>query len=37
MAKDFYQNFDYVKEYFKLADEILKKNLSKIIFDGPKE
>ena len=37
MAKEFYENFNYVKEYFLNADEILKKNLSKIILDGPKE
>ena len=37
MAKDFYQNFSYVKEYFAEADEILNKNLSNIILDGPKD
>ena len=37
MGKEFYNNFSYVKEYFKLADELLKKNLSKIILDGPKD
>ena len=37
MAKEFYDNFDYVKEYFHEADHLSKKNLSKIIFDGPKE
>ena len=36
MAKEFYNNFNYVKNYFGLADELLKKNLSKIILDGPK-
>ena len=36
MAKEFYNNFNYVKDYFSLADELLKKNLSKIILDGPK-
>ena len=36
MGKDFYENFSYVKEYFGNADELLKKNLSKIILDGPK-
>ena len=25
MAKDFYNNFGYVKEYFSEADDILKK------------
>ncbi len=37
MAKEFYENFTYVKEYFKSADEILNKKLTDIIFDGPKE
>ncbi len=37
MAKDFYDNFDYIKDYFKQADEILNKNLSKIILNGTKE
>ena len=36
MAKEFYENFPYVKELFKEADEILDKKLSKIIFEGPK-
>ena len=31
MAKEFYDNFDYVKEYFYQADHLSKKNLSKII------
>ena len=35
MAKDFYNNFGYVKEYFSEADDILKKKLSKIILEGP--
>ena len=37
MVKEFYDNFDYVKNYFPLADEILKKKLSKIILEGPKQ
>ncbi len=37
MAKDFYDNFHYIKEYFEQADEILNKNLSKIILNGTKE
>ncbi len=37
MAKDFYNNLNYVKEYFSEADDILKKKLSKIILEGPKE
>ena len=36
MAKDLYDKFDYVRDYFLLTDELLKKNLSKIILDGPK-
>ena len=35
MAKEFYNNFGYVKEYFYEADSILKKKLSKIVLDGP--
>ncbi len=37
MAKEFYENFSYVKEYFTAADEILNKNISKIVLEGPKE
>ncbi|MDC3044079.1 ACP S-malonyltransferase, partial [Candidatus Pelagibacter sp.] len=37
MAKEFYENFDYVRNYFSIADELLGKNLSKIILEGPKE
>ncbi len=36
MAKEFYENFTFVKDYFDLADELLKKKLSKLILDGPK-
>tara|TARA_A100001011_G_scaffold392861_1_gene481382 strand:- start:1433 stop:2353 length:921 start_codon:yes stop_codon:yes gene_type:complete len=36
MIKDLYDNFDYVKDLFKEADETLKLSLSKIIFEGPK-
>ena len=36
MAKDFYNNFQYVKKYFLEADDILKKKLTKIILEGPK-
>ena len=32
MGKEFYDNFDYVREYFLIADEIFKKKLSQIIF-----
>ena len=36
MAKELFENFNYVKEYFLNADELLSKKLSKIIFEGPK-
>ena len=36
MAKELFQEFNYVKEYFSHADELLGKNLSEIIFNGPK-
>ena len=37
MIKEFYERFSYVKENFQQADEILKKNLSEIILNGPKD
>ena len=37
MASEFYNNLDYVKEYFSQADDILKKNLTDLILNGPKE
>ena len=37
MAKNLYNNHDYIKELFHEADEILGFNLSKIILEGPKE
>ena len=37
MCKDFYDNFDYVKNYFDKADDLLKKKLSHLIFNGSKE
>ena len=36
MAKDFYNNFQYVKKYFLEADDILNKKLTKIILEGPR-
>ena len=36
MAKELFENFNYVKEYFLNADDLLNKKLSKITFDGPK-
>ena len=37
MTKEFYENFSYVRDYFSKADDILKKKISKIILEGPKE
>ena len=37
MAKELYDNFDFIRNYFKEADDILKKNLTKTIFEGPKD
>tara|TARA_B100001123_G_C15130369_1_gene955061 strand:- start:207 stop:1130 length:924 start_codon:yes stop_codon:yes gene_type:complete len=37
MAKDMYENFNYVKSLFQQADDILKVSLSKMILEGPKE
>ena len=35
MAKEFYENYSYVRDIFSQSDEILRKNLSKIILEGP--
>ena len=37
MGKDFYENYDLVKDLFKQADDSLGINLSKIILEGPKD
>ena len=37
MIKEFYDNFDYVKDLFNKADDTLNLSISKIIFEGPKE
>jgi len=37
MAVNLYNKYDYVKQLFKIADEILGFSLSKIILEGPKE
>lgn len=37
MAKDFYENFVEAKEVFEIVDEVLNKNLTKIMFEGPEE
>ena len=37
MGKNLYERFDYIKSLFEQADDILKKSISKIILEGPKE
>ena len=37
MGKDFFENYNLVKDLFKEADESLGISLSKIILDGPKD
>ena len=37
MAKQLYDNFDYVKNLFDEADDVLNLSISKLIFEGPKE
>ena len=37
MGKKLYERFDYIKSLFEQADDILKKSISKIILEGPKE
>ena len=37
MAKNLYENFNYIKSLFEQADDILKNSLSKMILEGPKE
>lgn len=37
MGKDLYDNFSVAKEVFAKVDDILKVNLSKIMFEGPSE
>ena len=37
MAKELHDNFDYVKNLFGEADEVLNLSISKLIFEGPKE
>ena len=37
MAKNLYENFDYIKSLFDEADKILNKPLSKMVLEGPKE
>ena len=35
MARDLYNNFDYVKDLFEEADDTLNLSIKNIIFDGP--
>ena len=37
MGKDFFENYDLVKDLFKQADDSLGASLSKIILEGPKD
>ena len=37
MGKNLYDNYDYIKDLFKKADDILNFKLSEIILNGPKE
>ena len=37
MAKELHDNFDYVKDLFKQADDVLGYSISKIVLEGPKE
>ncbi len=37
MAKDFYNNFIEAKEVFEEVDNVLNKNLTKIMFEGPED
>ncbi len=37
MGKEFYEQFNIVKELFKHADDILNFSISKLILEGPKE
>ncbi|MDZ7672236.1 MAG: ACP S-malonyltransferase [Halanaerobiales bacterium] len=37
MGKDFYENFELAKEYYKKANNILGFDLKKLCFEGPEE
>ena len=37
MAKELHDNFEYVKNLFGEADDVLNLSISKLIFEGPKE
>tara|TARA_Y100001970_G_scaffold176114_1_gene214675 strand:+ start:10494 stop:11423 length:930 start_codon:yes stop_codon:yes gene_type:complete len=37
MIKELYDNFDYVKDLFNQANDVLNLSIDKIIFEGPKD
>ena len=37
MIRELYDNFSYIKDFFKKADETLNLPISKIVFEGPSE
>ncbi len=37
MGLDFYQEFSFVRELFEMTDEIARRNISKLCFNGPME
>ena len=37
MARELYDNFEYVRDLFKEADDLLNLSISKLILEGPKE
>ena len=37
MVKELYVNYDYIKDLFKSADDLLGYSISKLILEGPKE
>ena len=37
MVKDLYNNYTYIKDLFKLADDVLGYSITKMILEGPKE
>ena len=37
MGKEIFEKYDLVKNFFKVADEVLEFSLSKLILEGPKE
>ena len=37
MGHDFYQEFDFIRELFDMADEITKRHISRLCFKGPME